>query len=222
MSLNKMIEKMDKRTIESIKQGTKLFAFFIIIGSVILGIHMGRKSAKTGGIQLVRNTNDIFEIDVKQSAERRWTASMVESDKINENSAPGLTRYLFPSTGDAEPQMREGIVEPETPEHTKTGPAAVDSRDNLAEVDRTGDTPAKTDVRTLQRSSPETDDSASEVTDEGRNTGGGDTAQTDIRSRIPKKAETNSDESTAQKKKPALLRTPGKVSPIESNRGIIE
>ena len=224
MSLNRMIEKMDKRTIESIKQGTKMLAFFIVIGCVILGIHMGKKAAKTGGIQLVKGTNDIFEIDVKRSADRPWTASMVESDKISENTAPGLTRYLFPSSGEAEPQVRDGIVEPETPELTKTGPASVDSRDNLAEIDRTGETPAKTDVRTLRRSSSATDSqgTTSDTAADSSAAAPADTAPEDIRSRIRKKAETTNAETAAPKKKPALLRSPGKVAPMESNRGIVE
>ncbi|HON79947.1 MAG TPA: hypothetical protein PK544_15760 [Spirochaetota bacterium] len=224
MSLNRMIEKMDKRTIESIKQGTKMLAFFIVIGCVILGIHMGRKAAKTGGIQLVKGTNDIFEIDVKQSTERPWTATMVESDKISENTAPGLTRYLFPSSGDAEPQVREGIVEPETPEHTKTGPAAVDSRDNLAEVDRTGDTPAKSDVRTLQRTPSDTDSTApvTKAAADNPQREPADTSPEDIRARIRTNTDSANTENAAGRKKPAILKSPGKVSPMESNRGVVE
>lgn len=225
MSLNRVIEKMDRRTAESIKQGAKMLAFILVVCCVILGIHMGRKAAKSGGIQLLKATDDIFEIDVKRSADRPWTASMVESDKISENAAPGLTRYLFPSGNEeAEPQVRDGIVEPETPEHTKTGPASVDSRETLAEIDRTEDAPAKSDVRTLQRSTGDTDNQGPQpdVTAETSRTTPADTAPADIRSRIRSKDETRSGENAESGKKPALIRKPGKVAPMESNRGIVE
>lgn len=150
--IDRTINGIDRRTRESIAQGMKLLATVLVIASIITGIVLGRKAATIRGIQLIQNTNDVFEIDLKRNRERPGMGTMVERDNITEGTAPGLRRLLFPQHP-LTPELQENIIEPAQQEASKPGtPAPSDTPPGLAEAPATDDALPQTDVRALKRS----------------------------------------------------------------------
>jgi len=140
---------LDKRASDTIKQTGYLLGFLLVAGAIGLGIYMGRESARTGQTPNFSNTNQIFETLVKQGRRTNFTRTLVESDQVSEIRDPELKRILFPTQAGQEPTVSENVVEPET---DKKAAATTDAGpERLSEIDRTDETPAKADVRTLQK-----------------------------------------------------------------------
>lgn len=148
-SIDSALGGVDRRTMDTIRQTGYLLAFLLVATGVGFGIYLGRESARTGQTPNFTNTNQIFETLVKRGRQTSFTRTLIESDQINEITDPELKRILFPTQAGQEPTVSENVVEPETDK--KAAATEGEGPDRLSEIDRTDETPAKPDVRTLKK-----------------------------------------------------------------------
>ncbi len=145
------IDSMNRKTAETIKQIFYTIAFLLVVTSAIMGVYFGKRAVKPGVNPLVKYTNQVFDIDIKMNRDKPWLGTMIEGDKINEIQDPDIKRILYPSKESPEPEVREGIVEPDPISSKKKTGVEADVRDRVAEIDRTDETPKKSDVRNIKR-----------------------------------------------------------------------
>lgn len=77
--INQMIDSIDIRTQQSIKEGFFFFVFLLSIGAIFLGYHLGKQSAKPAGKPYAEITNDVFDLDIKMKKDPGSFQSMLET-----------------------------------------------------------------------------------------------------------------------------------------------
>ncbi len=221
--LDRRIDGMNKKTVNSIKQGAKTFAFLIFLAAIITGAIIGRKNAKIGGVSIIKNTNDVFDFYIKSRRDRPFLNNVIEPDKINDSAVPGLRRLLFPPSAGTGPEAEEKVVEPGTPEKRGRTPGQVDIEGRLSEVDRTDERPPASDVRGLKRREEPVDRTEGQgiITEDRKDR----TVQAPGQDAVPAPARKAPEEAApeAPKKKGLIRRAaPGAMRPMENTRGIVE
>jgi hypothetical protein len=153
-AVNAIIDNLDKRVAESIKQGFFFIIFLGIVGAVFLGYRMGSGSAKRFGIPLADTTNQVFEIDIKRLKERPQFNSLLENESIREGEKIDTAKLKFPSREGLEQESRDRVLEPDSLKKKPAPAYELDTRSRIAEIDRTEDKPRQSDVRDLPRREP--------------------------------------------------------------------
>ena len=121
-SFNRFIEKMPVRQKQTIRQFFGMIIFVAVIAGVVIGISMGKKAADKGGVPLVDNTRDVFEIDISRDKERASFADMIESDQLIDKDSEGKEVRVFPETGDKPLTSHNDIIEKDEPKMSEPDP----------------------------------------------------------------------------------------------------
>ncbi len=152
--LNALIESTPRKTAGTIRQGFFLLTAVLLIIAVIIGHQIGKKGARKMGTQIVGETNDAFDIDIKLEKRDGDFRSMLDSELLSEIRESTINKIQFPVQGRLEPETGDGIIEPPSPERTLTPTPDMDLRDRISEPARTDDVRTASDVKDLKRRDP--------------------------------------------------------------------
>lgn len=151
IKINYLIENIDRRTADTIKQVLIFFVVTSVVLSIIFGYMMGKKSAKRHGKQIIGSTNTAFETEIKRSRDEGKFRSMLESDLIKEMDTADKNKLQFPSRDKLEPETKDEIIEPEDAKKRAARYSEFSDRDKIAEIDRDEKKPADAVVKELER-----------------------------------------------------------------------
>jgi hypothetical protein len=150
VQINILIDKLDRKTIETIKQSFYFLIFIATIAAIILGYTLGKKAAKRGGKPLAELTNEAFTIDIKKERREGGFPSMLDTETIREVDRGDFNKLRFPSKEILEPETKDNIVEPESLKKRSSTLQEIDT-DRIAEIDREGTDLTTPDVEKLKR-----------------------------------------------------------------------
>lgn len=150
-SINRLIDAVDDRAADTIRQGFFFVMFLIAIGAIVLGYRMGSGSAKRTGIPLAETTNEVFEIDIKRQRDHARFNALLDSESVRETDRIDIEKNRFPTREGIDVESPDRIAEPDSMKKKAAPAFEVDTRSRIAEIDRTGDRPRQSDVRKLDR-----------------------------------------------------------------------
>ncbi len=148
--INILIDRLDRKTIETIKQSFYFLIFIATIAAIILGYNLGKKAAKRGGKPLAELTNEAFTIDIKKERREGRFPSMLDTETIRETDSRDFNKLRFPTKDILEPETRDNIVEPESLKKRPVTLREID-KDRIAEIDREGTDLTNPEVQKLKR-----------------------------------------------------------------------
>mgnify|MGYP001172847479 CR=1 FL=1 len=148
--LDRMINRIPRRTQQTIKS---LFVLLVLGGSVgafIWGAVKGREAAEIKSAPIVSSTNEVFDVDIKRENEGGNFSALLDSEVINEMKSIEAEKMRFPTKTNLEPETDRGIVEPDFGRKTRES-TEVRNPEPLIEGDyRPGGGPAA-DVRPVEK-----------------------------------------------------------------------
>ncbi len=98
--INRMIDSIDIRTQQSIKEGFFFLVFLLSVGAVFLGYHLGKQSAKPAGKPYAEITNDVFDLDIKMKKEPGSFQSMLEGALMEQRRELTDNKLTYPTKED--------------------------------------------------------------------------------------------------------------------------
>jgi len=113
ISINRLIDSMSLRTIESVKRGFFFFIFLMCIVGIVIGYNMGTKSAKIKSDPLAEFVNDTFKIDINKERANGDFSDMLESEIVNESPMNNFTKSAFPTRENLNPELSKQTIESE-------------------------------------------------------------------------------------------------------------
>jgi len=151
ISINKIIDNIDIRTVEMIKKTFYFLSFILVIVGIIIGFYWGKGDAKRDGGSLAEYTNISFDIDIRKNREVVLFNSMSEIDLIREREDSRFNKIKFPSNERLELLPNEKIVESVSSLRKISGPVKIDTRDRIIEIERFDEQYREPEVKELKR-----------------------------------------------------------------------
>ncbi len=149
--VDNMINKIPKRTQQTIRNLFMLAIFCMAGGGVVMGIMWGKQSAEIKSAPIIGRTNDAFDLDIKRErAEGNFF--MLDTEMINEMKKMDIDKIQFPTRASMEPEVDRGIIEPEAGKKMKDSPEAR-IQDPLFEGDYRKRPTIDSDVRPVEKRS---------------------------------------------------------------------
>lgn len=99
-TINRLIDAIDIRTQQSIKEGFFFLVFLLSIGAIFWGYHLGKQSAKPAGKPYAEITNDVFDLDIKIKKEPGSFQSMLESALMEQRQQLTDSKLTYPTKED--------------------------------------------------------------------------------------------------------------------------
>ena len=121
ISINRLIDGLNSRTVEAIKVGFFFVIFVLVLIGGIMGYRSGMENARIKSPPLIQSTNESFEYDIKKE-HRGDFSSMLESQLIHESKKLGLEKIPYPAQQRLIPEANSTIIEPEKTEKFKPAP----------------------------------------------------------------------------------------------------
>lgn len=113
ISINRIIDSMPLRTIETVKRGFYFFIFILCFAGIYIGYNMGTKSARIKSDPLAEFVNDTFKIDINKEKANGDFSSMLESEIVNESPMNNFTKSNFPTRENLNPELTKQVIESE-------------------------------------------------------------------------------------------------------------
>lgn len=98
--INRMIDSIDIRTQQSIKEGFFFFVVLLSIGAIFLGYYLGKQSVKPAGKPYAEITNDVFDLDIKMKKEPGSFQSMLEGALMEQRQQLTDNKLTYPTKED--------------------------------------------------------------------------------------------------------------------------
>lgn len=114
ITINKLIDSMSLKTIESIKRGFFFFIFIMCIVGIVIGYNMGTKSAKIKSNPLAEFVNDTFKIDINKEKKDGDFSDLLESEIVNESPMNNFNKSTFPTRENLNPELKKEVIESES------------------------------------------------------------------------------------------------------------
>jgi len=111
IAINKLIDSLSLQTIQTIKRGFFFAIFIFCIIGIIIGINMGKKSAKIKSEPLAEFVNDTFRIDLNREKDAGDFSEMLENEIIKETTINNFNKADFPVRESLEPQYDKNPIE---------------------------------------------------------------------------------------------------------------
>ncbi len=99
-TINRIIDSIDVRAQQSIKEGFFFLIFLLSVGAVFWGYHLGKQSAKPAGRPYAEITNDVFDLDIKMKKEPGSFQSMLESALMEQRQQLTDNKLTYPTKED--------------------------------------------------------------------------------------------------------------------------
>ena len=124
ISINKLIDSMSLKTIETVKRSFFFFIFIMCIVAIFIGYNMGSKSAKIKSDPLAEFVNDTFKIDVNKERADGNFSEMLDSKIINETQMNNYDKSIYTTRENLNPEFNKAVMDtknniPETDDSTK-------------------------------------------------------------------------------------------------------
>lgn len=150
ITLNKIINNLDKKTLETIKKS--FYSAVIILGTlaIMIGYFNGKGAAKRTGESIAPTTDSVFDFTRGRERDTAQFRSMLETELINELKEANLTKNQFPSNERLEMKLNNNIIESERLD-TKIELPQPDPKTMLIEIDRSEDMKYTKPIDELQR-----------------------------------------------------------------------
>lgn len=148
--INNIINGLNKKTVNMIKQSFYLLIFIFIIAGMIIGYNMGKDAATIKNPPLTEYTNQVFEIDMSREKEEGKFGSMLETELINESKYSKKNKIKFPQQENLKPDFDDTIFEPEKKIKIRKTPV-LDTRERLFEGKTKRDEIIGSDIRPLKK-----------------------------------------------------------------------
>lgn len=110
-SLNRLIDSMSLKTVETVKRGFYLTVFIFCIIGIVIGINLGKDSARIKSEPLAEFVNDTFRIDLNREKENGDFAEMLESEMMKESPINTFDKAEFPTQERLEPEYGKDPIE---------------------------------------------------------------------------------------------------------------
>ncbi len=149
--VDNMINRIPKRTQQTIRNLFMLTIFCLVGGGIVIGVMWGKEAAKIKSAPIIERTNDAFDIDIKRER-TEGNFSMLDTEMINEMKKMDVDKIQFPTRTSMEPEADRGIIEPETGKKIKDSPE-VRIQDPLFEGDYRKRPSIDSDVRPVEKRS---------------------------------------------------------------------
>lgn len=111
MTINRVIDSMSMKTVETIKRGFFFFIFLMSMVMIFIGYNMGTKSAKIKSDPLAEYVNDIFKIDINKERKNGNFSDLLESEIVNESTMNNFNKTGFPTRENLNPEIRKEAIE---------------------------------------------------------------------------------------------------------------
>ena len=109
VSINRFIESLNYKTIDSIKNGFYFIVFVMCVAGIIIGYRIGSGSAKIQTSPLTDYVNDTFRL--KMNNNDGDFSEILQSELLNEAPMNNFSKYDFPSRESFNPEFKQGIME---------------------------------------------------------------------------------------------------------------
>lgn len=113
ISINRFIDSMSLKTVETVKRGFFFFIFIMCIIGIVIGYNMGTKSARIKSDPLAEFVNDTFKIDINKERADGDFSDMLESEIVNESPMNNFTKSNFPTRENLNPELSKEAIESE-------------------------------------------------------------------------------------------------------------
>lgn len=111
MSINNLIDNLDKRYVDMIRQMFFMIFFILWVLAAIFGIIMGRNAASKGGISLIQETNDAFDIEIQLEHEDSFFKDILAEEMKGEMAKPEFPKESFIKNEPLTPESNDTIIE---------------------------------------------------------------------------------------------------------------
>jgi hypothetical protein len=111
ISINRMIDSLNLKTVESIKRGFFFFIFIMCLVGIFVGYNMGTKSAKIKSNPLAEYVNDTFKIDINKKRADGDFSDILESEIINETTMNNFNKSSFSTRENLNPELSKEVIE---------------------------------------------------------------------------------------------------------------
>jgi hypothetical protein len=108
ISINRIIDSLNHKTIETIKKGFFFAVFIMCIAGIILGYKIGSGEAKINRSPLTDYVNDTFRLDIDKTGD---FSEILKNEMLNEAPMDNFNKYDFPSRENFNPESQKGIME---------------------------------------------------------------------------------------------------------------
>ena len=152
IAINKAIDSMTLKTLESIKKGFFTLIFLLCIVGIVVGYKMGTKSAKIKSDPLAEFVNDTFKIDINKERADGDFSDMLESEIVNESPMNNFNKSNFPTRETMNPEISKEVIEssnkipepdlmdkpfkPETPVDEKNNSTQIQNNQDVQALDK--------------------------------------------------------------------------------------
>ena len=110
--INKIINSIDKKTVNSIKRGYLFLIFILCILAAIIGFGSGKDSAKIPSEPLVNTNKDLFEYEVMRKRKHFLSVDILETDRISEIKSSKLTKKAYLTREKMPIYTEKAIIDP--------------------------------------------------------------------------------------------------------------
>ncbi|HOP61881.1 MAG TPA: hypothetical protein PK358_02145 [Spirochaetota bacterium] len=111
IALNRFIDSLSLQTIQNIRRGFFFTIFVMCIIGIIIGINMGKKSAKIRSAPFAEFVNDTFKIDLNREKESADFSEMLENEIIKESDINNFEKAEFPVREQLKPQYDKAPID---------------------------------------------------------------------------------------------------------------
>ncbi len=111
ISINKLIDSMSMKTLETVKRGFFFFIFLMCMVGIYIGYSMGTKSARIKSDPLAEFVNDTFKIDINKERADGDFSDMLESEIVNESPMNNFNKTNFPTRENLNPELSKEVIE---------------------------------------------------------------------------------------------------------------
>lgn len=153
IQINRVIDSIDKKTVETIKRSFYGVVFLLVIIGIIIGYNNGMGAAKRHGDPLAKYTNMVFDVTIKRERDKSVFSSMLETELLGEISGSDFEKIGFPSNERLKSEFDDNIIEPDTSPKKMSIPTDIDNREKIAEIDRLENSILKSEVKELEKRS---------------------------------------------------------------------
>ena len=109
VSINRLIDSLNYKTVETIKRGFFFFVFVMCIAGIIIGYRIGSGEAKIQRSPLTDYVNDTFRLSTNKTDGD--FSELLKNEMLNEAPMDNFNKYDFPLREDFNPEFKQGIME---------------------------------------------------------------------------------------------------------------
>ncbi len=112
VTILRLINNLDKKTEETIKQAAFSLGFVMLVTAVIVGYMMGKDEARIKDAPLAEYVNDAFRIDISREKDDSSLGKMLESELITESRYSSYRKIQYPSQDIIEQETDDSVFSP--------------------------------------------------------------------------------------------------------------